>query len=181
MEAYSVGKAVGLAAGLLVGVIVSIFAIRYMNRDSKLRTKYDERQEMARGRAYRYGFWGMMIATAVVIILDCAGIVLVSSFTKGFFIIFVGIIVQISYSIFNDAYYGLNTNKKRFMIICIIAGLANLVNVIGNIAGNTFIKDGIVSDAGTNLLCVIMLFVMAIEMFVKGKMDENAVTEESEE
>ena len=182
MEAYNIGKAVGLATGIIVGLICCFFVFKYMNKDKKLLTKYDERQQAARGRAYMYGFWAVMIATAVVIIAETAGIFPVAALTRGFFIIFVGIIVQVSYSIFNDAYYGINTNKKRFMIVCIIAGLCNLLGVIGSIKGGNFIEDGVLTDAGTNLLCVILMFTVAVELLIKDRIDsKKSIEEESED
>lgn len=180
MEKMGIFRASGMAAGLVVGLIICIILFRYMNKDKKILTKYDERQEMARGRAYKYGFWAAMAAAAVVMIMDVAGITLASSFTKYFFIMFVGILVQITYSIFNDAYMGINTNKKRLMIISIIAGLCNLLGVIGNIKGGTFIVDGIISDAGSNLLCCILLVAAGIELLIKDRMDrKHEATEES--
>ena len=178
---YNIGKTVGLTAGIIVGLLICVIAFRYMNKDKKLLTKYDERQQAARGKAYMYGFWACIIATAVVIVLECGGIVLANRFTTGFFIIFAGIITQISYSIFHDAYYGINTNKKRFIIVCVLAGLANLLGVIGPIKGGTFIEDGVLSDAGTNLMCVIMLFTMAVELFIKGRIDAGCAPEEESE
>ncbi|MCR5651393.1 MAG: hypothetical protein K6F86_09465 [Lachnospiraceae bacterium] len=173
-------RASGMAAGLVAGLIICVILFRYMNKDKKILTKYDERQEMARGRAYKYGFWASMATAAVVMITDVAEISLASSFTKYFFIMFVGILVQVTYSIFNDAYLGINTNKKRLMIICIIAGLCNLLGVVGNIKGGTFIVNGVVSDAGTNLLCCILMVVIGIELLIKDSMDrKHATAEES--
>ena len=181
MESYNIGKAVGLATGIIFGLIICFIVFKYMNKDKKFLTKYDERQQVARGKAYMYGFWAVMIATACVIIAETAGILPVAALTRNFLIIFVGIIVQVSYSIFNDAYYGINTNKKRFMIVCIIAGLCNLLGVIGSIKGGNFIEDGVVTDAGTNLLCVILMFTIAVELFIKGRIDSKMVTEEESE
>lgn len=178
MDAYSAGKAVGIVTGIIAGLIICVILFRYINKDKKIFTKYDERQQMARGRAYMYGFWAVMIATAAVICIEIAGITLASRFTTGFFVIFVGIMVQVSYSIFNDAYYGINTNKKRFAVICILAGLANLLGVVGNIKGGSFIVDGVLQDSGTNLMCVIMLFAIAVELFIKERIDLGKTAEE---
>jgi hypothetical protein len=182
MDKLSIFRATGLAVGLVVGIIICVIVFRYMNKDKKVITKYDERQEVTRGRAYKYAFWASMGAAALVMIMEVAGVSLASSFTKYFFIVFVGIIVHVAYSIWNDAYVGINTNKKRFMIVCILAGLANLLGVIGNIKGGTFIVDGMVSDAGSNLLCVILMAFAGIELFIKDRMDKDQeVVEESED
>ncbi|MCR5831264.1 MAG: hypothetical protein K6G67_03860 [Lachnospiraceae bacterium] len=181
MDSYNIGKAAGLATGIIIGLVCCVFVLKYMNKDKKLLTKYDERQQAARGRAYMYGFWAVMIATASVIVAETAGFFPVAAFTRGFFIIFVGVIVQVSYSIFNDAYYGINTNKKRFMIVCIIAGLCNLLGVIGSIKGGNFIEDGVMTDAGSNLLCVIMMFTIAVELLIKDRIDSAKVIDEESE
>ncbi len=182
MEAYNVGKAVGIIFGIIVGLVICIFVFRYMNRDKKIVTKYDERQEMARGRAYKYGFWASMVAAAVVMALEIAGVQIATSFTKYFFIMFVGIMVQVGYSILNDAYYGINTNKKRLIIICIIAGLCNFFPIVGTVMGGQFIVDGIISDSGANLLCCILMIYAGVMLFVKDLRDKKQTdTEEGED
>ena len=181
MDSYSIGKATGLAFGIAVGLLICVILFRYMNRDKKLRTKYDERQEAVRGRAYMYGFWGCVIGAAVVICIDTAGIVFASRFTMDFLIIFIGILVQVSYSVWNDGYYGLNTNKKRFYIICIVAGLINLLVVIGTIRSGEFIENMVMSDVAVNLLCVILFLVIAAELIIKDRVDAKSSRDEEVE
>ncbi len=182
MDKLGIFKASGITAGIIVGLIICIFLFRYMNKDKKVMTKYDERQEMARGKAYKYGFWASMIAAAFVMLLDISMITLASSFTKYFFIMFVGIIAQVTYSIWNDAYYGINTNKKRLIVICIVAGIINLLNVVATIMSGQFIVDGIVSDAGANALCCILLLYAGALLIIKDRKDgSSAEIEESED
>ncbi len=181
MDKLGIFKASGITAGIIVGLIICIFLFRYMNKDKKVMTKYDERQEMARGKAYKYGFWASMIAAAFVMLLDISMITLASSFTKYFFIMFVGIIAQVTYSIWNDAYYGINTNKKRLIVICIVAGISNLLNVVATIMGGQFIVDGIVSDAGANALCCILLLYAGVLLIIKDRKDGNSAEIEKSE
>ncbi len=178
MKATGIAGSVSLVAGIIVGLVICVFLFRYMNKDKRVITKYDERQEVTRGKAYKYAFWSSMAAAAVVMVMDIAGISFASSFTKYFFIMFVGIIVHISYSIWNDAYIGINTNKKRLMIICVVAGAANLITVIGTIMGGQFIVNGEISDSGANLMCVIILFLAGIELFIKDRHDRTGAYSE---
>ena len=67
------------------------------------------------------------------------------------------------------------------MIVCIIAGLCNLLGVIGSIKGGNFIEDGILTDAGTNLLCVILMFTVAVELLIKDRIDSKKSIEEDSE
>ena len=106
----------------MVGLLLCVILFKFMNKDRKIVTKYDERQIIARGKAYMFG---------------------------------------------------INNNKKRFAIICIAAAICNLLGVIGPIVGGEFIKDGMISDSGTNLLCFILMVTVGVELFIKSRR-ENA-------
>ena len=173
MSGFAVGRSVGVASGIIVGLIICIFLIKYMNRDKKLKTEYDERQEAVRGKGYTFGFWGCMAGAALVMILDCGGFEIANRFVMDFFIIFVGLIVQVTYCIWNDGYYGINTNRKRFYIISIIAALCNLLSVIGNIKGGSFIADGVLQDSGVNFLIVVLFIVIGVELIIKERIDHE--------
>lgn len=173
MSGFAVGRSVGVASGIIVGLIICIFLIKYMNRDNKLKTEYDERQEAVRGKGYTFGFWGCMAGAALVMILDCGGFEIANRFVMDFFIIFVGLIVQVTYCIWNDGYYGINTNRKRFYIISIIAVLLNLLSVIGNIKGGSFIVDGVLQDSGVNFLIVVLFIVIGVELIIKERIDHE--------
>ena len=182
MDSYSIGKSVGIATGIIFGLLVCVILFKFMNRDKSIKTKYDERQEAVRGRGYMYGFWGCMIGAALVMIADCGGFAIANRFVMDFFIVFVGMIVQVTYCIWNDGYYGINTNKKRFYIISIAASLCNLLAVVGNIKGGQFIIEGVIQDAGVNLMCVILFLVIGVELIIKDMIDKNRDTvAESEE
>ncbi len=174
MDKTQIFRSSGVVIGLIVGLIICIPILRYMNRDKKLMTKYDERQEVTRGKAYKYAFWSSTAALAAVMILDLFDITVATTFTKYFFVMFVGLIVHVGYSIWNNAYYGINTNKKRFIIICIFAGAMNLFGVVGSIMGGQFVADGVIQDPGSNLLCFILLAFAGIELFIKDRMDSRA-------
>ena len=57
---HTVGYGLGLMAGILagVGIVALLLRLRVLDRT------FDERQELARGRAYRYGFWTLAAALA---------------------------------------------------------------------------------------------------------------------
>ncbi len=182
MDSFSLGKSVGVLTGIIVGLIICVILFKFMNKDKKIMTKYDERQKAVRGKGYMYGFWGSMGAAAIVMCLDVGGISFANRFSTDFFIIFVGILVQVSYCIWNDGYFGVNNDKKRLYIISIAAAICNLLAVIGNIKGGTFIVDGVLSDSATNLMCFILFIVIGIELMIKDSVDKRSETvEESED
>lgn len=182
MEGANIYRGSGAAVGILAGLLICLILFRYINRDKSIKTKYDERQEAVRGKAYMYGFWASMIGAAIVICTDCAGIVIANRFAMDFFIIFVGILVQVTYSIWNDGYYGINTNKKRFYLISLAAGIINLLVVAAQVREGTFIVNGVMSDSAVNLMCVILFLFVAAELIMKDAADKKReASEESED
>ena len=45
---YNSARMIGVTIGIIVGLIVAIFIIRYVNRNRKLTTEYDEMQKLIR-------------------------------------------------------------------------------------------------------------------------------------
>ena len=51
---YNSARMIGVTIGIIVGLIIAIFIIRYVNRNKKLTTEYDEMQKQIRGEGYKY-------------------------------------------------------------------------------------------------------------------------------
>ena len=66
----SASYAIGLLIGVIVGLVVAALLIRYMNRDKKWKTRYDEMQQKIRGKAYCYAFYTIMILEAIMIFVS---------------------------------------------------------------------------------------------------------------
>ncbi len=58
MDQYHTGILVGLTAGILAGLAFVVFLFKKKILD----THFDERQEQARGKAFQYGFFTLLIA-----------------------------------------------------------------------------------------------------------------------
>ena len=104
----------GVLSGVLVGIIILLLALKFINRDGKISTRYDERQLKARGEAYKYGFIAICISNGIILCCDFSDFAL-STFlgSSAFFIpILIGVVVQVSYSIFADAYL---CNKLQYV------------------------------------------------------------------
>ena len=113
MDKYELGRSVALACGVLVGLVIALFLLRYMNRNHKFRTEYDEMQKAIRSKGYMYGFYTMLIFEALLCLLPASLQIPAEPVVTHFLPIFLGITVLSSYCIWNGAYVGLNTNIKR--------------------------------------------------------------------
>ena len=165
---------IATATGVVVGLIICAVIFKLMNKDGKMKTKYDEMQEIERGRGYKYGFWAIMIYEALMCVLTSGDLVLpFDGFTLHFCGILVGVVVQASYCIWNNAYIGLNTNGGRFAIFSVIIALCNFLLAGIAIAGGRMIVDGQLTSSFTNLLIGVLFIVIGIELFLKNMTDAN--------
>ena len=57
---YNSARMIGVTIGIIVGLILTIFVIRYVNRNKKLTTEYDEMQKQIRGEGYKYAFYAAL-------------------------------------------------------------------------------------------------------------------------
>lgn len=166
---YALEVLVGVLVGLLLVVVM-----KAINRDGKIKTEYDERQKEARGKGYMYGFWAIIIANALLFTFSNSFDMTVLGSTVYFMPILVGVIVQVTYCIFKDAYIGLNNNMTRFVIIMSIVTVFNLFVGVKAYLDGELIKQGTVSSAFVNVLCGGIFLILTIELGIKKILDSRA-------
>ena len=52
----NVEMALGMVTGLVLGLILFIIILKVTKKDGKIKCQYDERQELARGKGFKYGY-----------------------------------------------------------------------------------------------------------------------------
>ena len=170
--AYSLGRSTGLAVGIVVGLIICVFVFRFMNRDKGVRTRYDEKQEIERGKGYKWGFYALAICEAAQALLSTSGIKLpLEAASLHFLAIVIGVMVQVMYCIWHDAYVGLNTNMGRFALVAIVVAGFNFAVAIFAIVNGSMMADGMLKGPFINLLCGLMFVVIGVELLLKKRAD----------
>ena len=150
---YNSARMIGVTIGIIVGLIIAIFIIRYVNRNKKLTTEYDEMQKQIRGEGYKYAFYSVMILEAVLI--------------------FVGITVQACYCIWKGAYIGQNTNLQRYIILMAVVSVLNFSSAFMAWRAGELFADGKFQAPAVNLLCGLMFAVIGIVGLVKKVTDRE--------
>ena len=150
---YNSARMIGVTIGIIVGLILTIFVIRYVNRNKKLTTEYDEMQKQIRGEGYKYAFY--------------------AAYVVHFFAIFVGITVQACYCIWRGAYIGQNTNLQRYVILMAIVSVFNLSSAFMAWRSGELIVDGKLQAPTVNLLCGLMFAAIGIVGLVKKVTDRE--------
>lgn len=166
--------ALGVLVGVLVELLLVVVFMKAINRDGKIKTEYDERQKEARGKGYMYGFWAIIIANTLLFTFSNSFDMTVLGSTVYFIPILVGVIVQVTYCIFKDAYIGLNNNMTRFVIIMSIVTVFNLFVGVKAYLDGELIKQGTVSSAFVNVLCGGIFLILTIELGIKKILDSRA-------
>ena len=164
---FILGFAVVLALG--IGAIAS----SNYNNDKKVKTKYDERQRIARGKSFTYGFYAMMIANLLFMFAHLFGLADFLGSYGYFTAIIIGILVEMTYAIFKDAYMGLNTNPRKYMIFMACISGINIISTVIGIANSEMIQDGVLQTPYLNLLCSILFTVLVADLGIKHLLDKK--------
>ncbi|MBO4289242.1 MAG: hypothetical protein J5865_03975 [Lachnospiraceae bacterium] len=159
----------------MVGLVLCVIFARLANKDHKTKTEYDERQKAIRGRGYMFGFYTLLIFEAVIVILGMSGVELpVDAYLVHFAGILIGLLVFVCYCIWNDGYWGINNDRKRYAIIFAVAALLNAIPIVGVIRDGTLYKDGKFSIQILNVMVLAMLIIVILVLAVKGLVDRRA-------
>ena len=149
------------------------FIIRYVNRNKKLTTEYDEMQKQIRGEGYKYAFYTVMIVEAILCVLTLGMVLPAEPYVVHFFAIFVGITVQACYCIWKGAYIGQNTNLQRYIILMAVVAVFNFSSAFMAWRAGELFADGKFQAPAVNLLCGLMFAVIGIVGLVKKVTDRE--------
>jgi hypothetical protein len=164
----------GLALGIAVGLIIAAILIKVANTNHKVKTEYDERQLLIRGKGYMYAFYTILAYQVVMMILSAGDIELpIERYAQDCVGIILGCIVLGVYCIWNDVYWGLNNNKKSYTIIFILAMLFNIIPIVGMAKGGTLVENGKIGMPILNIMVLFMMAVLGIELIIKKVVNDK--------
>ena len=160
----------GLFAGILSALLIYLLVAQFTKKEKLGNNDFDERQELVRGKAYKYGFFTMIIMTLFVMAAIEFNISLPVTASLAMFIaLLISIDVYAVYSIINDAYFGVGTNKMRYCIFFIIIMAVNLFAGISNL--NSMAETGknmVLGFSDGSNLCIALAFLpLLVIMLVK--------------
>ena len=167
---------------VLICMVVAVLCVclfKFANKDGKVRTEYDERQKAVRGKAYTYAFYTELIAQTLIMFLLMTGVELP---IEDYALIFIGMIlgceVLCAYCVWNDVYWGLNNDKRRFHIIFVAGIFINALDIVIAAVSGTLVQNGKVGMYMLNITVLIMLVLIYIEMLIKSIIDRKAAAVE---
>ncbi len=163
-------SSIGIAAGLMFGAVLCLVFFRFSNTDRKVKTNYDERQKAIRNVGYRYAFYTVMYYETFLMILAMGGIrIPVADYALHFSGVFIGCTVLGVYCVWKGAYWGLNSNPRRYLIMFAVFILLNLLPIIGAAVSGSLFNDGVIGVTSINMMVLVMMVILALSMLIRSR------------
>lgn len=164
----------GFLAGVVVGVIILLIVC--VVKKKKLGTcEFDERQQFARGKAYKYGFFTLLIYLFLYGVLHDITEYYFGKNLVGISLgICIGVTVFAVVSIWNNAYFSMQENPKRFVLLFALIGILNLGIGISHILH----PDELVDYGYINLFIGVMTLVILAALGLRAQRNKQELQEE---
>lgn len=167
------------SAGVVVGIIISIIFIKICNKNGKITTEYDERQEAIRGRGFKYAMYSAWIMIGIYIVFEIGEVnIHMENGLVLFTILVISLMIQVSHSIWNDAYFGRNNSTRKYVIIFIVLTLINALAAVRFGMENMLVVDGMLTTKAINAECALIFVIIGIEYALKGIAENKEPKEE---
>lgn len=137
------------------------------------RDEYDERQVLARGRAFMWGFFTLMICLMVYGMLDMLIDRWCDTLTGCIICICVALLVFASICIKQDAFAGIGKNRKRNLTVLLVLTLANMFFGVENITGGDVVRDGLLTFRSVSLIVGATTGVVLLIYWLHGLRDRG--------
>ena len=148
--------------------IVLIAAVVYELKRTLKYTNFDERQQIVRGRAFKYAYYTAMIFAAVIIVLEAGGTTIMSAVVFAGLQLYLSFIVFVSYCIFKDAYFTVSEKSaKGYALMLAGLGIINLVGGIIQAGKGHVMENGMLTKDCLGLVVGVSFLFIAVEFVVK--------------
>lgn len=174
----------GFVAGILM--VLALFALLTLalrsrgQKDSPSpgRGKYDERQKLARGRAFRAGFIAVLCYEALYGFADLMGLRWCVNFTGILIGLFLGLAVFAVTAIVQDAYLAINERMNNWLILCGAVVFANGSCVLNQAVHGELVRDGMLTENWLNGLCAALFVVILCAQLIHNARARRAEAED---
>lgn len=163
------GLVIYIVAGLIIGLILVAIVLKVTKRDGSFKCKFDERQELVRGRGFKYAFFTLISYNLFLgLIYPALEKEFMDESIKLILGVLLAILVYACYCIWHEGYFSLNENPKRVLIAFAIIALSNLLIGVVQLSHFGFLVDGKITYHSTNLFCALMFIIVFITLLLKS-------------
>ncbi|MBQ6456061.1 MAG: hypothetical protein IJJ31_02905 [Mogibacterium sp.] len=169
----------GLAFGILTALIILLIFRKFSKK--KMKGQFDERQELVRGRGYKYACFTLLGLVTLDLLIESLGAYETLPVTRElalFFMILVCIMVYALYCIKNDSYFGVGTDARTYRAVMWIVIVCNAVSAFSGFRSGAVVDGKLSFGPFASLLFCIAFCIIMITLTVKGR---SAADDESED
>lgn len=151
----------------MVGCLLIALLFKWTKKEPG-KCKYDERQEIVRGKGFKYSFYALIIYYSLYAIIASSIHNLILNTTLFVFLgVCVGVTIHACYCIWNEGYFAINENPKRVILVSILISFMNFAIFIRSALCEEVIENGVLQNSFMNLFCGILLLIITFVTFVK--------------
>ncbi len=177
-SSYVLGVLAGAVVAIAIVVLVVLLIKKVGNTNGKFKAEYDERQNAARGKAFGYAFYAMLIAVGIELVyhVSCpTGFLTLNPMYFDISALMLGLLVYASVSVWKNAYIGINQTFKRSAVLLLLIAVFNLV------IGYINLRSAGGPSGFVNILFGILIIVICIEMAIKQHLDSKHADDDAGE
>lgn len=154
-----------MAAMIISGLVVGKLAGKKLGK-----AEFDERQQLARGKAYKAGFYTLLVGLLAVYLIPI--------FTEWqpkdtallpFSVICVGVTVFACVAVANDAYLGIRQNPRAMLLVLGIVVVGNLTAGFSVMESVGF-ADGLAVENSMNFIIAAMGLIILVALAIRLRM-----------
>ena len=179
----SIAKIAGIVTGIAVAVLLAVLVGVLFRKRGGMgfgRARYDERQKLARGKAFQAGFITVLIYEVLYALGDLLGLRWTVHFTGVMIGLFLGVAVFGVVAVCQDAYLSLNEKPQGWLALWGSIILANGACVADQIAHRELIRDGMLTADWLNALCGGLFVVILVAQLLHSARVRREEMEEEE-
>lgn len=176
-KAYAAGFAFAILTALIIFLIVWKFT-----KNKNLKGRFDERQELVRGRGYKYAcftFLGLITLDLLAEGFNAFETTPVSRSLALFFIILTGVMVYAVYCVMNDSYFGVGQDTRTYRALMWIIVACNAFSAFAGFRKGMLV-DGKLDFGATSALLICVAFAI-LGLALSARKRKMAMEEASED
>ena len=153
---------------LAISALLIVVLLAMTQKGEGLKQNYDERQELLRGKGFKYAFYTMLILNFALFTFETAEVYLpMSAGIAMFFSELIGVGVYAVYCIWKDAYFALNQKANTLTAVFFVMGTMNLMMGIDAFVKGVAIQNNQLTFRSMNLFCGILMLVLCGTLLLK--------------
>ena len=166
----------GVFFGLMVGLLVGIAFIMFLFKKKVLDMHFDERQERARGKAFQYGFFTLLIAAYAYGVYDVLLGRWCDVLTGVTLCIALALCVFAVTCILKDAYLSLREKPRTVMTMFALISAMNLGFGVMYALSGGLVEDGVLTFRAVNpvigFVTLVILIVYIVNHLLRSREEE---------